>query len=84
MRGNAVFGHTKEVKNVTLRAEADLIERARLRAASKNTTLNAAFREWLRSYAGAGMSRNEYFELTKQLGHVKTARSFSRDERSER
>jgi hypothetical protein len=43
MRGNAVFVHTKDVKNVTLSAEADLIERARLRAVSEKTTLNAAF-----------------------------------------
>lgn len=76
--------YTKVVKNVTLSAEADLIERARLRAAGERTTLNAAFREWLVRYAGAGMARSDYFEEMKRLGHVKTVRSFSRDERNER
>ncbi len=47
--------HTIAVKNITLSAEEDLIERARLRAAKQKTTLNAAFRDWLRRYAGADM-----------------------------
>jgi hypothetical protein len=40
------------VRKITLRADEDLIERARLRAALKKNTLNAAFREWLQRYAG--------------------------------
>jgi hypothetical protein len=84
VRGYTVFVYTEIVKNVTLSAEADLIERARIRAASERTTLNTAFREWLRSYAGAGMTRADYFDLMKRLGHVRTTRSFSRDERNDR
>jgi hypothetical protein len=72
------------VKNVTLSAEESWIERARLRAATEKTTLNAAFRQWLRTYARAGEERTQYAELMKRLNHVKTTRAFSRDERNER
>ena len=44
------------MKNITLSAEAALIEQARLVAQAQHKTLNAAFREWLeqmrRSQAG--------------------------------
>jgi hypothetical protein len=35
------------MKNVTLSADADLIEQARLVARTQHKTLNAVFREWL-------------------------------------
>jgi uncharacterized protein (DUF4415 family) len=35
------------MKNVTLRADADLIEQARAVARAQRKTLNGAFREWL-------------------------------------
>ena len=40
------------MRNITLSAEAELIDRARHRAESENTTLNSAFRGWLQQYAG--------------------------------
>jgi hypothetical protein len=76
--------HTIAVKNITLSAEEDLIERARLRAAKQKTTLNAAFRDWLRRYAGADMGVEEYTQLMKRLSHVRSGRGFSRDEMNER
>jgi hypothetical protein len=76
--------YTDQVKNVTLSAEEDLIERARLRAAKEKTTLNAAFRDWLQRYAGAETSREEYAQLMKRLSRVRSGRSFSRDEMNER
>ncbi len=42
--------YTKFVKNITLSADADLIEKARQVAKSEHKTLNAAFREWLEFY----------------------------------
>jgi len=69
---------------VTLSADDNLIERARLRAANEKRTLNAAFREWLQRYAGADTGQAEFSELMRQLSHVKTARRFSRDELNER
>jgi hypothetical protein len=35
---------------ITLKAAQSLIERARLAAKSRQTTLSAAFREWLEKY----------------------------------
>jgi len=72
------------VKNITLSAGADLIERARLRAAREKRTLNAAFREWLESYAGSETVRHEYAELMKGLGDVRNTQRFSRDQMNER
>lgn len=76
--------YTVIVKNITLSAEEDLIERARLRAAKEKKTLNAAFRDWLQRYAGAETGPEEYTQLMKRLSHVRSGRSFSRDEMNER
>src|SRR5260370_21038395 len=76
--------YTEVVKNITLSASEELIERARLRAAREKTTLNAAFRDWLERYAGAETGRHEYAELMKRLEHVRNTRHFSRDEMNER
>ncbi len=72
--------YTDFVKNLTLTAEENLIERARLRAANEHRTLNAAFREWLERYAGGEAGHAEYLDLMKQFGHIRTTRAFSRDE----
>jgi hypothetical protein len=76
--------YTVYVKNITLSAEEHLIERARLRAAQEKRTLNAAFRDWLQRYAGAETGREEYAQLMKRLAHVRSGRSFSRDDMNER
>ena len=76
--------YTGLVKNITLSAEEDLIERARLRAANEKRTLNAAFRDWLERYAGAETGRQEYTQLMKRLDHIRSGRRFSRDEMNER
>ena len=44
------------MKNITLSADADLIEAARQRAAAERTTLNARFRQWLEDYAAVAGS----------------------------
>jgi plasmid stability protein len=76
--------YTEVVKNITLSADEELIERARLRAAREKRTLNAAFRDWLQCYAGPETGHHEYSELMKQLGHVRNTRHLSRDEMNER
>jgi len=78
------FVYTEFVKNITLSADEQLIDRARQRAAKENTTLNAAFREWLRRYAGVKVGRDEFNGLMKHFGSVKARRKFSRDEFNER
>jgi hypothetical protein len=76
--------YTGLVKNITLSAEEDLIERARLRAAREKRTLNAAFRDWLERYAGVETGSQEFEQLMKGLSHVRSSRRYSRDEMNER
>ncbi|HTS71956.1 MAG TPA: hypothetical protein VMO17_23520 [Terriglobia bacterium] len=72
------------MKNVTLSADEDLIEQARLVARSQHETLNSAFRRWLLHYTAQGGSGREVESLMDRLRHVKAGRHFSRDEMNER
>lgn len=72
------------MKNITLSAEEDLIERARLIARGQRTTLNAAFREWLAQYTASAGDAKGFDALMNRLSHVKAGRRFSRDEMNER
>jgi len=72
------------MKNVTLSADADLIEQARLVARTQHKTLNAVFREWLQQYATQSGSAQEVDSLMKRLSHVRAGRHFTRDEMNER
>lgn len=65
---------------MTLSAPEELIERARLHARCEKKTLNALFREWLERYAGAATGPQEYKHLMSSLSHVRTKRSFTREE----
>lgn len=71
------------MRNVTLSADERLVELARNKAEREHTTLNARFRQWLAEYVGTGPSTN-YRQVMKSLRHVRSGRSFSRDERNER
>jgi hypothetical protein len=72
-------------KNITLSAQAELIEKARKRAVAKGTTLNNEFREWLQSQTITGDERlAEYKQLMKRLSSVDAGRKFSREEMNER
>ena len=71
------------MRNITLSADDQLIERARKKAATENTTLNERFRRWLAQYVGeAGAA--DHRRLMKDLKHVRAGRKFSRDESNER
>jgi hypothetical protein len=72
------------MKNITLSAEDQLIEQARLFAKARNKTLNALFREWLQQLTAQSGDIQEYEALMKRLRHVQSARRFSRDEMNER
>jgi hypothetical protein len=72
------------MKNLTLSADEDLIEKARLIARSQRTTLNAAFREWLEQFTADEGSEESYVALMKRLSHVKSGGHFTRDEMNER
>ena len=75
--------YTASVKNITLSADPELIEKARRVAQAENTTLNAAFREWLASYARKEAVR-AHQELMKSLRHIKADPPYTRDEMNER
>jgi hypothetical protein len=72
------------MKNITLSADEDLIEQARLIARSQRETLNAAFRRWLVQYTAQGGSGREFDSLMRRLRYVKAGRHFTRDEMNER
>lgn len=72
------------LKNITLSAEKEQIERARKKAQKANTTLNAEFRRWLETYASEGRRGEDYAQLMRELGHVRAGRKFSREEMNER
>ena len=71
------------LKNITLSADADLIEEARRLARDQNKSLNDAFREWL-----VGMVREKHLqkheELMERLSYVNIGRKFTREEMNER
>ena len=72
------------MKNVTLSADENLIEQARLVARSQHKTLNAAFREWLVQYKAQAGNGQEFDSLMRRLRHVDAGRHFGRDEMNER
>jgi hypothetical protein len=74
------------LKNITLSADAKLIEAARERARAEQTTLNAQFRRWLEAYVEREAQAAEAMRLIGELqGRVRTGgRKFSRDEMNER
>jgi predicted transcriptional regulator len=72
------------MKNITLSADEDLIEQARLIARAQRKTLNAAFRDWLVQYTAQPGSGLEVDALMKRLHHVRAGRHFTREEMNER
>ncbi len=82
LHGNSV--HCFRMKNITLSADENLIEQARLVARSQHKTLNTAFREWLEQFTARAGNVQEYDALMRRLQHVKPGRRFTRDEMNER
>lgn len=72
------------MKNVTLSADENLIEQARLVAQARRTTLNAAFREWLEQYAAQAGGGAAIESLMRRLRHIKSSGPYTRDEMNER
>ena len=72
------------MKNVTLSADEDLIEQARLLARARHTTLNAVFREWLAEYTASPGAAQDLDALMDRLRHVRSGGHFTRDQMNER
>lgn len=73
------------MKNITLSAEEFLIEAARERARSEQTTLNEQFRRWLADYAHARTRLEQYDATMASLrGRLKVGHKLSREAMNER
>ena len=72
------------LKNITLSADEELIRKAREKAQREHTTLNASFREWLKSYVSAEARVRNFDDLMQSLSYVKTGKKFTREEMNER
>ena len=73
------------MKNIKLSADARLIEAARRRAASEQTTLNDLFRRWLSDYVGRKRQASEAVEVMRELrARLHVGRRLTRDEMHER
>jgi predicted transcriptional regulator len=72
------------MKNITLSADEDLIERGRAIARERRTTLNMVFREWLAQFTASTGQVQGYDALMKQMRYVNAGRRFNRDEINER
>lgn len=74
------------MKNITLSADAELIEKARQRATTEHTTLNAQFRMWLENYVQREQKSERTIETIRELqaSIFSGGRKFSRDEMNER
>ena len=72
------------LKNITLSADEELIQKAREKAAIENTTLNANFRQWLTQYTNSFFNNNDYENLMFSLSYVNSGQKFTRDQLNER
>jgi hypothetical protein len=72
------------MRNITLSAEDELIDRARLVAMQRHTTLNQAFRDWLAQFTASTTDLSQFDELMNRLTPMKAGRHFSREEMNER
>jgi hypothetical protein len=72
------------LQNITLSAEQKLIQQARQRAESENTTLNAEFRRWLAQYVERPRAITDFAVLMAGLDYVRPGKNFTRDEMNER
>ncbi|MDA0269473.1 MAG: hypothetical protein O2798_03345 [Chloroflexi bacterium] len=77
------------MKNITLSADAELIERARARARARQTTLNEEFRRWLMAYASEADRAEAAEQALSTVREIRqrvnvAGRKFTREEMNER
>ena len=77
-------GIVSTLKNITFSAPADAIERARLSARQRRTTLNEAFREWIARYASGKPTSKDLERILAQMKVADSGGPFTRDEMNER
>lgn len=72
------------MKNITLSADAHLIELAREEARARKTTLNALFREWLEEISRSEERRKQAADVILRMSQYDSGGPFTRDELNER
>lgn len=75
------------MKNITLSAQEDAIERAREVAARRHRTLNEMFREWLEDINSQSQNNDvssKLESLWEQTSYLRVGKKLSRDEVNER
>jgi hypothetical protein len=72
------------MKNITLSADAHVIELAREEARLRKTTLNALFREWLEEIACRDQRRKKMAEIIERMADYDSGGPFTREEMNER
>ena len=72
------------MKNITLSADEDLIERGRAIARERRTTMNGLFREWLTQLTASTGETKEFDAMMRRLRYVNAGRHYSRAEMNER
>jgi hypothetical protein len=72
------------MKDITFSADESLIERARLVARARHTTLNAAFRGWLEQYSAQAGGSAAVDALMRRLRHVRSIGPYTRDRMNQR
>ncbi|ASV08199.1 antitoxin [Leptospira interrogans serovar Canicola] len=72
------------MKNITFRADDQLLEKARLRAASERKSLTDVLNEFLKNYSNSVKDVTDYENLLQNLAYVKVGRKFTREEMNER
>ena len=72
------------MKNITLSAKDELIERAREVANQRKSTLNALFREWLADLVQQQDYEAKLKELDLRLEYASAGGKFTREEMNER
>jgi hypothetical protein len=72
------------MKNITFKADEQLIEKARLKAKTEKKSLNEVFTEWLKVYIYPLNHHANYSKIMKDFSYVDAGRKFSRDDMNER
>ncbi len=71
-------------KNITLKAEEAMIQKAREKASREHTSLNTLFQQWLRQYIHSDEAEKKYQKLMDSVSYASPGRKFSREEMNER
>jgi hypothetical protein len=71
------------LREITFSADDDLIRKAQEKAANEHTSLNELFRVWLMQYVNDESRARVFDSLMLSLAHVRSGRTFSRDEMNE-